>query len=145
MESQKKIDEKMLLLFRNCGHFIHNTKPISGGQRRVLTILLEQGNMTQRKLLDITGIRSASLSEVLMKIEMKNYIVRKKRLDDKRNIDISLTDEGKTIAGQIKEQNDENVKKLFSCLTDEEKTQLMPILVKLRDFWLSLDDHDFIS
>ena len=47
------------------------------------------------ELQEILGIQAGSLSEILAKIEATGWITRQKNADDKRQIDISLTESGK--------------------------------------------------
>ena len=68
--------------------------------------LLKQGNMTQRELQGILEIKSASLSEILAKIESEGFIQRVKSDVDKRQISLILTEEGRAEAQGIEAEND---------------------------------------
>ena len=86
-------DLALLIHFYQCAHKIHHAQKYPG-QGRILTLLLENGTMTQRELITITGRRSATLSEQLENMEQAGYITRKRNEQDKRNVDVTLTQTG---------------------------------------------------
>ncbi|MDR0915666.1 MAG: MarR family transcriptional regulator [Oscillospiraceae bacterium] len=99
-------------------------------QRRVLKILERWGDMTQRELINILGIRSASLSELLSKIEGDGFIERSPNEHDKRSVSIHLTESGRTAAEEITPPDT-----AFRALTDDEKASLTTLLEKLLADW----------
>ena len=52
------------------------------------------GSLTQRELIELTGRRSATLSEQLDGMEKSGLILRSKNAQDKCNIDVILTEQG---------------------------------------------------
>lgn len=128
---------KLVALFYKCTHLFLHRNGQDQGKNRVLSILLKHGNMTQRELLDHTDIRSASLSELLSKIEANGDIQRKRSDEDARNVNIMLTDKGKVEAKQILNEQLQFAKELFSALNQEEQEQLEKLLVKLLLSWKS--------
>jgi DNA-binding MarR family transcriptional regulator len=54
----------LLRLFRQCVQKMHRAEKYRG-QGRLLILLRERGTLTQRELIEITGRRSATLSEQL--------------------------------------------------------------------------------
>ena len=98
-------------------------------------MLDKYGSITQRQLTELAGVRSASLSEILSKLEHRGLIERSKNADDKRNIDVKLTDAGKNAVAASQESRLKNEKELFSCLTDDEIDNLSEILDKLINHW----------
>ncbi|MDR3309810.1 MAG: MarR family transcriptional regulator [Oscillospiraceae bacterium] len=99
-------------------------------QRRILLILDRWGTMTQRELMGILGIRSASLSELLAKIEADGFISRTPSEQDKRSVSISLTETGKAETGKA-----EQPETAFGALSAEEKRSITAILEKLVRSW----------
>ena len=55
------------------------------------------GSLTQRELIELTGRRSATLSEQLDDMEKSGLILRSKNAHDKRNIDVILTEQGQAL------------------------------------------------
>ena len=54
----------LLNLFHRCAHQLHHIRK-NCGQGRILILLNEKGTLTQRELIELTGRRSATLSEQL--------------------------------------------------------------------------------
>ena len=77
------------------GHFLHIHAGGRSGQQHILVKLYKSGNhMTQRELQEQSCISSASLSEVLAKLEGAGLIERTRSDEDRRQLDIELTDLG---------------------------------------------------
>lgn len=81
------------------------------------------------------NIKSASLSEILSKIEAEGLIERLKNDVDKRQIDLILTQKGREEAEGIEAENDRTAKELLCDLTLEEEQQLFYLLDKLVEKW----------
>lgn len=99
------------------------------GQGRVLALLKLKPEISQKELSTILDIRSQSLGELLMKLEHQGYITRTPSEEDRRVVNISLTEAGKTAL----EQQDEipDVDSFFSCLNDEEQVAFGAYLERL--------------
>lgn len=130
-------ETKLIALFYKCTHLFVHRNGKDQGKNRILSILYEHGNMTQRELLDHADIRGASLSELLAKVEANGTIKRGKNPNDARQVDVSLTESGKLEAERIREEQIQYAKNLFSALDNDEKKQLEHILVKLLLSWKS--------
>lgn len=129
------IDEKLTVNIRGLGHtlrFMHEGK---GCQRRILSILNEDGATTQRELTARLGIQPGSASEVISKLENAGLIVRGQNADDRRTVDISLTEEGRRQAAEIIGQKARRREEMFSCLDNDEKRELLSLLEKLHTDW----------
>lgn len=130
-------DFTLLHLFHQCNHRLHTNGKFHG-QERLLILLLEQQTLTQRELIDITGRRSATLSEQLENMDKAGYIIRTRNEEDRRNVDVSLTPHGRDAAKYAKEKRIERAHTLFSELNDEEKENLFQLLSKLLLSWETL-------
>ena len=127
--------DKLLTQLRLCAHYLHHRNEGKGSQERILMILNKKERISQRDLLEIVGIRSSSLSEVLTKIENNGYIVRHKKDEDKRNVEIRITPSGKEKALEVRKIHEERSKNLFTDLSEEEQTELSRLLEKLLISW----------
>lgn len=135
-KSEKPIEMKNMGLLFQCAHILHHRRGRKQhGQGKILQILSTKGSITQRELLDDAGTRSASLSELLGKMEANGYITREQNTDDKRNVDITITDAGREAAEALKQEREETARKLFESLSEEENEQLNTILTKLLATW----------
>lgn len=134
-DESASIEQKLLYKLHKCIHYLHQNTPGRAGQGRILMMLDKHGSITQRQLTDLAGVRSASLSEVLAKLEQRGLIERKKNEDDKRNIDVKLTEAGKNAVTSSQEARSKNEKELFSCLTEDEIEIFSKTLDKLINYW----------
>ena len=125
------ISERLFLNLRNTGHVLHFLSEGKGGQKRALIILNKHEKMTQRELTEKLRIQPGSVSELLSKLEEKNWIVRTQNEEDRRNVDIVLTDEGKEQAVVALEERNQLHEDMFTSLSMEEKEQLLGLLEKL--------------
>ena len=128
-------NKELLKTMEMCGHFLYHRRGGKRGQARILKLLIENGEMSQRSIQDILDIKSGSLSELVRKMEAENLISREKDEADRRNITIKITPKGIERA----EENSQILKKqeqvMFNSLNDEEQEQLYTFLKKLIDDW----------
>ncbi|MGN1191894.1 MAG: MarR family winged helix-turn-helix transcriptional regulator, partial [Dorea sp.] len=136
-------DAGLYARLRQCGHYLfHNGKDHSS-QRRVLMILSERnGVMNQRELTEELGTHRASVSELLGKLEKKEYIKRSQDEQDRRQIQIAITEKGMdALQKESRDENEHDMQKLFSILSEEEKNSLYVILGKLVKDWTGKEKH----
>ena len=116
---------------KTIGRFLFYQVGGKAGQQRILMTLFSLGHMTQKELQDRLEISSGAMSEILQKMEDANLIARSKSSDDKRQVDLSLSEYGKTVAVQVKTQYHQSLDRIFECLSAEKKDQLESILGEL--------------
>lgn len=104
-------------------------------QKRILIILNRSETITQRDLTERLGIQPGSASEILSKLEGSGWIVRTQNEADRRTTDISLTDSGREVAKEALKQRRKRHEEMFSCLSEEEKQELLSLLEKVRCDW----------
>lgn len=102
-----------------------------GGQGRILKLLSEEGDMTQRALTEKLGIQPGSASEVIGKLERAGFVTRSENAEDRRTVDVRMTEAGREQLGAREREKPD----LLSSLSEEEKTQLLSLLEKLRNDW----------
>ena len=132
---QIELRRELLHSIRVCGHHLWFRAGEKAAQRRILMTLFKKGSMTQRELQEILEITSASLSETLAKVEADGLVKRAKSEKDKRQIDLSLTENGNEEAKGIEAENDLMAAELLCDLTVEEEVQLFYLLDKLAEKW----------
>ena len=94
--------------------------------------------MTQRELTEELGIHRSSVSEVLGKLEKKELITRSQDEQDRRRVQIALTEKGANTVQEGKDtREDQGIEKMFAVLSEEEKNSLYTILGKLLKEWNS--------
>lgn len=119
-----------------CGKFLMYCLGKRRGQEKILHILMEHGEISQKELQELLGIQPGSMSEIAAKLESKGLVVRGRAEVDRRKILLSLTEEGRT---WLSRQGEDYVRRrraeLFSALTPEEQQALGVLLEKLCVDW----------
>lgn len=92
------------------------------GQGRVLRLLKMTPEISQKDLLYLLDMRPQSLGQLLAKLEGKGYITRSPSEEDRRVMDIRLTDQGMEVANQVEQPEDPEM--LFNFLSQEEQAGL---------------------
>ncbi|MCD8158903.1 MAG: MarR family transcriptional regulator [Clostridiales bacterium] len=76
-------NKELLGLFERCGHFLYHRRGGKRGQKKIVSLLVENGNMSQKEIKDILDIKSGSLSELVSKLASKGYIKRERDHKDR--------------------------------------------------------------
>ena len=131
--------ETLFYLLARCSNMIgrghHHRGGSHHGQGRILSILSEDGTMSQRELMELLQIRSASLSELLGKLDAGGCVTRDKNEGDKRNVNITITEKGKAVAAEYKRWRQDTAAALFAPLREDERAALSRLLLKLLTAW----------
>lgn len=124
-------DNSLGSLLDTCGHyFAHRVGGSKRGRGKVIELIANKPGITQKELGEALGIQPASVSELLMKLERKGFVLRRKDETDRRVIRIDLTAEGLAETERKEEQAD-----LFQALSREEQETLKELLGKLIADW----------
>lgn len=106
-----------------------------GSQKSILILLHDVKMITQRELTKRLGIQPGSASEVLTKLENAGLIMRTTSEEDRRTANITLTENGKQMADEAANQRTERHREMFSCLTENERTEFLALLEKINADW----------
>lgn len=115
--------------------YLMQTQEKFRGQGRLLVLLNRYGALTQRELIELTGRRSATLSEQLEGMEKSGLILRRKNEQDKRNVDVELTQQGKLAAAKALQNRQAYADELFAAVPQRKKQQLAGLLDALLHAW----------
>lgn len=129
------INDRLIMNLRDLGHTIRSLYEGKGSQKQILIILLKSGCITQRELTERTGVQPGSASEVIGKLEAAGLIRRTPSRTDRRTADVELTEEGRVQAKEALKQRQSRHQEMFSCLSPEEKEQLLALAEKLNEDW----------
>ena len=129
------INDGLILSLRDLHHTMRSLYEGKASQKRILIILNGLEAITQRDLTERLGIQPGSASEILSKLEGSGWIVRTQNESDRRTTDISLTDSGRKVAEEALKQRRQRHEEMFSCLSGEEKQELLSLLDKVRCDW----------
>lgn len=131
-----QINDRLIANLRNLSHVMRSLYEGKGSQTRILIVLGQIGGpVTQRELTERLGIRPGSASEVIAKLESAGYLTRSPNATDQRTSDIVLTEAGTAAASEAKRQRDRRHEEMFSCLSEEEKQELLRLLEKVNGDW----------
>ncbi|WP_154027153.1 MarR family winged helix-turn-helix transcriptional regulator [Olsenella uli] len=124
-----------------CGHYLHVHGGGRSGRAPILCTLRKAGGaMPQRELASRFELKAGSLSEVLAKAEEAGLIERTRDPQDRRQLIVSLTEEGSRQADEDQRAREEFRREAFACLSPAERDQLEDMLVRINQHWRSLDD-----
>ena len=116
------------------GHMMRMRFDDREGQTRIL-VMLHDGPISQRDLTERLGIQPGSASEVLNKLESAGRIVRTPNGEDRRTMNVALTEAGREDAAKAVEERRSRRGKMFACLTEAEKETLVSLIEKLKSSW----------
>ena len=130
---------KLGAMFRRKRHTAAENMTIGGenqvfhGHGRILAMLSMMGETPQNELAEKMGIRPQSLTVAMTKMEERGDIVRRRNPSDRRQILVSLTEQGRENSSVIAGSRLETAKELLKVLNDEEKETLFALLMKVID------------
>ena len=135
MDSLKLENQLCFPLYAVSKEVIRKYKPIlekldlTYTQYITMMVLWEHNNINVKTLGEILYLDSGTLTPVLNKLEYKNYIKKTSNDKDKRNLIISITEEGK----KLKEKAKVVPTEIGKCinLTQEESYTLYKLLYKM--------------
>lgn len=134
---REDVNGKLVINLRDISHTMRDLSEGRGSQKRILTLLLETGPITQRELTQRLGIQPGSASEVIAKLENGGLLTRAESEADRRTVDVALTEEGSRQAEEAKAQREGRHGEMFSALSEEERAQLLGLLEKVNTDWES--------
>lgn len=137
MSENENIEQKtrVIFLMERYAHYIFHRFFEKPGRDRALRVLYESGTITQKVFAEKMNIRPSSSSEILAKMESERLIIRTPHNDDKRNINVTLTEYGKDLAEEMIRKQTEAAKQTMLSLSPEELTTLEELLNKIIADW----------
>lgn len=127
-EEMELDDSALYARFFRCSHILHRRMGARASRQRVLSLLRQNGAMTQKEIQDALGIQAGSLSELAARLEERGFVTREKDEQDRRRIVLRLTDAGRAQAAQSAQVGDAE---LFAALDADEQAALREMLDKI--------------
>lgn len=138
--SQPSIETRIMRNFGYFGYYLHVHWGGRNGKQHILVELLaHDGKMTQRDLQEASCITSASLSEVIAKLETERLVTRERSETDRRQLTVTLTPEGERKAHEVVRTRAEFERLAFECLSEDKKEELASMLDLLAASWAKLE------
>jgi DNA-binding MarR family transcriptional regulator len=103
-------------------------------QLAVLTILDRIGpNVEMSRIATRTGLPPSTITSIMDRLLLRHYVERRHHPDDRRRVTGSITDEGRAVVEELRQQRRQIITHLLGALSDEE----LRVLWHLVDRWLS--------
>lgn len=109
------------------------SRSIGSGQGRYLQLLLSGDGISQTELVPLLGVSPSTASELTDKLLAAGHITRAKDPADKRRVLIYITDSGKEIASNFKNESSAALQEAFCVLSREEQDAFYALLCALCD------------
>ena len=103
------------------------------GQPKILEYLLYHDGAVQKKIAEACRIEPATMTSVLLGMEKKGLILRKKRDGNRRSLYVYLTDQGKAVAQTVAAQFQHIEEAALRDFSPSEKEALITFLTKINE------------
>jgi MarR family 2-MHQ and catechol resistance regulon transcriptional repressor len=110
---------------------IFQTHDLTSGQFGVLETLYHLGPLHQGALGDKLLQSKGNISTIITNLEERNLVERRRDPEDRRYVQVHLTDEGRTLIADIFPDHVQQIADTFGVLTDEEIEELGRLCKKL--------------
>ena len=128
-------NKELLHTMEICGHFLFHRRGGKRGQVRVLQILCDKGEISQKEVQEILNIQSGSMSELIGKMEKNGLVERTRDCKDKRHYNLKITKKGIEEVEFLRKRNEEQEAVIFDALSEDEQAELLCMLKKLLSDW----------
>ena len=103
-------------------------KGLTGPQFGFLRLLQESRTARISELAEATGVGPSSISGIVTRLEKLELISRRRSLEDRRVVDVHITDKGEELVSDVLEARLEVLERYYSHLNDQELAQLVKTL-----------------
>ncbi len=104
---------------------------LSGPQLVLLKTLAREGPLTTGRLARLASLSQGTISAILDRLERRGFTARTRSESDRREVVVTLTDEGRRTVGSAPDLLQESFIQSFKGLADWEQTQLLASLQRL--------------
>jgi DNA-binding MarR family transcriptional regulator len=104
---------------------------VTSSQFKVLIIVSQFGTDTPADLCRHLSLDSGSMTRMLDRLEQKNLIARCRSDVDRRQVQIMLTEEGKTLSNRLPQVGADAMNEMFTSMEPEDMAHLERILIKV--------------
>lgn len=101
------------------------------GKGRLLSVLKQKDGLTQRELCEELDIRPSSVGELVRKLEANGLVMRQNNADDRRVMNVYLTESGREFVDKTSSVQSEIRANLFKEISEEEKDTFARVLQKM--------------
>ncbi|SMG33694.1 MarR family transcriptional regulator [Paenibacillus aquistagni] len=98
---------------------------VSASQYFILQTIEESGPKTSSELAALLGVSLPAITNLTNKLETKGYVERQVMHEDRRNIRVMITAQGKAIVERMQEKHCKLSESLLTTFSQEEKERLV--------------------
>jgi len=102
-------------------------------QFTVLEVLYSKGDLTVKEIISKVLSSGGSMTVVVRNLELQGLVCRRENPDDRRSYLISISDAGRRLMEVVFPLHMENMRKAFSCLSQDEKEDMIRMLKMVCD------------
>jgi len=106
---------------------------ISGPQLHLLYLLETNGLVRMTDLSEQLGISQSAVTALADRMIKGNFITRERSEEDRRVVELMITDEGRKLLETFSASRDKALEKYISKLTSEEKEEFIRLCKKMLD------------
>lgn len=114
-------------------HMLFEKVGIYPGQPALLISLSVKDGQSQKDLAHRLGIKAATVTVMLNRMEKSGFIRRSRDSNDRRVLKVYLTDKGRDVSRKIHDIVDSMSLECFDNFTQEEKILLRRLFMQMRD------------
>lgn len=122
----------MKLIHQRTYHKLED-KRIFPGQPKLLILIKANEGITQKELASKNGVKPATITEMLKKLETNNYVYRVPDEIDKRSLRVYLTPQGYRFAEYSEKYAQGMMELIFRGFSDEELQTLTSLMDRMRN------------
>jgi DNA-binding MarR family transcriptional regulator len=100
-------------------------------QMRLLFLLSKNGPSSMSRIADWIGVGLPAASGIVERVERHGLVARQHRLDDRRVVECSLTDEGRRLIDEVSGMRLEMMRQVLGVLTDEELSDMARLVTAM--------------
>jgi MarR family 2-MHQ and catechol resistance regulon transcriptional repressor len=134
-DEQKQLDLRLLRIWSKASRAVfENVRKdignygISQPQFMILELLYSKGPHPIQKISEIFSIPSGSITYVVDKLELKDYVKRQPSPTDRRGSIVNLTEKGQALLSDIFPKHAEVISTNLSFVSNEDKMKLIELL-----------------
>ena len=113
---------------------------LSAAQAVVILIVCDFGGLTQDEITKRLSLDKSVIAKTVTKLEETGFLIRTTNAKDKRTYDIRPTEKAWEVYPAVKEQVDENFRRMTHQMTDAEREEFKRLLLLAADASLALDE-----
>jgi DNA-binding MarR family transcriptional regulator len=104
---------------------------VSGPQWVVLRVLFDHGSLPLKDIVSQVGVDQGSLSRMVDRLLTRGLVLRDENPNDRREVAISLTKEGRQLVPKLAHEADENDRAFFGKLPKQQREQFLATIKTL--------------